>query len=43
MQSDDDDGQGRGLRRFGLSRVRMRGQVHAGFLPGVTALTAPSW
>ncbi len=23
------------LRRFGLSRVRMREQVHAGFLPGV--------
>ncbi|MFA7768187.1 30S ribosomal protein S14 [Streptomyces sp. NRRL S-448] len=24
------------LRKFGLSRVRMRAQAHAGFLPGVT-------
>lgn len=24
------------LRKFGLSRVRMREQAHAGFLPGVT-------
>ncbi|MBH0247764.1 30S ribosomal protein S14, partial [Streptomyces cavourensis] len=24
------------LRTFGLSRVRMREQAHAGFLPGVT-------
>ncbi|MTE18116.1 30S ribosomal protein S14 [Streptomyces sp. TRM43335] len=31
------DGRPRGhLRRFGLSRVRMRQQAHAGFLPGVT-------
>ncbi|MGW9132287.1 30S ribosomal protein S14 [Streptomyces sp. NPDC055681] len=31
------DGRPRGhLRRFGLSRVRMREQAHAGFLPGVT-------
>ncbi|MFE7130717.1 30S ribosomal protein S14 [Streptomyces sp. NPDC057638] len=31
------DGRPRGhLRRFGLSRVRMRAQAHAGFLPGVT-------
>ncbi|KQX09256.1 30S ribosomal protein S14 [Streptomyces sp. Root431] len=30
------DGRPRGhLRRFGLSRVRMRQQAHAGFLPGV--------
>ncbi|MEU3747049.1 MULTISPECIES: 30S ribosomal protein S14 [Streptomyces] len=30
------DGRPRGhLRRFGLSRVRMRAQAHAGFLPGV--------
>ncbi|MEE1756752.1 30S ribosomal protein S14 [Streptomyces sp. SP18CS02] len=30
------DGRPRGhLRRFGLSRVRMREQAHAGFLPGV--------
>ncbi|MBH1938843.1 30S ribosomal protein S14 [Streptomyces sp. AV19] len=31
------DGRPRGyLRRFGLSRVRLRGQAHAGMLPGVT-------
>ncbi|MGW1137025.1 30S ribosomal protein S14 [Streptomyces zhihengii] len=31
------DGRPRGyLRTFGLSRVRMRQQAHAGFLPGVT-------
>ncbi|MGY1439401.1 30S ribosomal protein S14 [Streptomyces reniochalinae] len=31
------DGRPRGhLRAFGLSRVRMRQQAHAGFLPGVT-------
>lgn len=31
------DGRPRGhLRRFGLSRVRVRQQAHAGFLPGVT-------
>ncbi|MFF7715267.1 30S ribosomal protein S14 [Streptomyces sp. NPDC007988] len=31
------DGRPRGyVRRFGLSRVRMREQAHAGFLPGVT-------
>ncbi|MDJ1132174.1 30S ribosomal protein S14 [Streptomyces iconiensis] len=31
------DGRPRGhLRAFGLSRVRMREQAHAGFLPGVT-------
>ncbi|MEI5011575.1 30S ribosomal protein S14 [Streptomyces sp. PmtA] len=31
------DGRPRGyVRRFGLSRVRLRGQAHAGFLPGVT-------
>ncbi|MFP8963831.1 30S ribosomal protein S14 [Streptomyces nanhaiensis] len=31
------DGRPRGhLRKFGLSRVRMRQQAHAGFLPGVT-------
>ncbi|WP_328906361.1 30S ribosomal protein S14 [Streptomyces sp. NBC_00234] len=31
------DGRPRGhLRKFGLSRIRMREQVHAGFLPGVT-------
>ncbi|MCF3180674.1 30S ribosomal protein S14 [Streptomyces polychromogenes] len=31
------DGRPRGhLRRFGLSRVRMREQAHAGLLPGVT-------
>ncbi|MFJ3498783.1 30S ribosomal protein S14 [Streptomyces sp. NPDC086091] len=30
-------GRARGhLRKFGLSRVRVRGQPHAGFLPGVT-------
>ncbi|WP_369144952.1 30S ribosomal protein S14 [Streptomyces sp. R44] len=30
------DGRPRGhLRKFGLSRVRMRQQAHAGFLPGV--------
>jgi small subunit ribosomal protein S14 len=30
------DGRPRGhLRKFGLSRVRMREQAHAGFLPGV--------
>ncbi|WP_432182298.1 30S ribosomal protein S14 [Streptomyces sp. NBC_00063] len=34
---DSVDGRPRGhLRRFGLSRVRMREQAHAGFLPGVT-------
>ncbi|MFD6973084.1 30S ribosomal protein S14 [Streptomyces sp. NPDC059979] len=34
---DSVDGRPRGhLRRFGLSRVRMRAQAHAGFLPGVT-------
>ncbi|MFJ6793047.1 30S ribosomal protein S14 [Streptomyces sp. NPDC091268] len=31
------DGRPRGhLRAFGLSRIRMREQAHAGFLPGVT-------
>ncbi|MFF9478937.1 30S ribosomal protein S14 [Streptomyces sp. NPDC014733] len=31
------DGRPRGyLRKFGMSRVRMRQQAHAGFLPGVT-------
>jgi len=31
------DGRPRGhLRKFGLSRVRLREQAHAGFLPGVT-------
>ncbi|MFI1466102.1 30S ribosomal protein S14 [Streptomyces wuyuanensis] len=31
------DGRPRGhLRKFGLSRVRLRNQAHAGFLPGVT-------
>ncbi|MEU2259214.1 30S ribosomal protein S14 [Streptomyces sp. NPDC019645] len=31
------DGRPRGyVRRFGLSRVRLREQAHAGFLPGVT-------
>ncbi|NBM18730.1 30S ribosomal protein S14 [Streptomyces sp. GC420] len=31
------DGRPRGyLRTFGLSRVRVRQQAHAGFLPGVT-------
>ncbi|MCX4632466.1 30S ribosomal protein S14 [Streptomyces sp. NBC_01443] len=31
------DGRPRGhLRKFGLSRVRMREQAHAGYLPGVT-------
>ncbi|MFB7517457.1 30S ribosomal protein S14 [Streptomyces sp. NPDC056144] len=30
------DGRPRGhLRKFGLSRVRVRAQAHAGFLPGV--------
>jgi small subunit ribosomal protein S14 len=30
------DGRPRGhLRRFGISRVRLREQAHAGFLPGV--------
>ncbi|MFF8275229.1 30S ribosomal protein S14 [Streptomyces lateritius] len=30
------DGRPRGhLRKFGVSRVRLRGQAHAGFLPGV--------
>ncbi|MER5310016.1 30S ribosomal protein S14 [Streptomyces sp. NPDC002773] len=30
------DGRPRGhLRKFGLSRVRVRGQAHAGYLPGV--------
>ncbi|MEU2068077.1 30S ribosomal protein S14 [Streptomyces anulatus] len=34
---DSVDGRPRGyLRRSGLSRVRMREQAHAGFLPGVT-------
>ncbi|MEU0391581.1 30S ribosomal protein S14 [Streptomyces sp. NPDC006208] len=34
---DSVDGRPRGhLRRFGLSRIRMREQAHAGFLPGVT-------
>ncbi|MFB6439730.1 30S ribosomal protein S14 [Streptomyces sp. NPDC056411] len=34
---DSVDGRPRGhLRKFGLSRVRVREQVHAGFLPGVT-------
>ncbi|MFC9946533.1 30S ribosomal protein S14 [Streptomyces pratensis] len=34
---DSVDGRPRGhLRKFGLSRVRMREQAHAGFLPGVT-------
>lgn len=34
---DSVDGRARGyLRRFGLSRIRMRDQAHAGFLPGVT-------
>ncbi|MFE1804702.1 30S ribosomal protein S14 [Streptomyces sp. NPDC059533] len=34
---DSVDGRPRGhLRRFGLSRVRMRRAAHAGFLPGVT-------
>ncbi|MFD9031033.1 30S ribosomal protein S14 [Streptomyces sp. NPDC059567] len=34
---DSVDGRPRGhLRKFGLSRVRMRQQAHAGFLPGVT-------
>ncbi|MFF8308791.1 30S ribosomal protein S14 [Streptomyces lydicus] len=34
---DSVDGRPRGyLRPFGLSRVRMREQAHAGFLPGVT-------
>ncbi|MCX4540154.1 30S ribosomal protein S14 [Streptomyces sp. NBC_01565] len=34
---DSVDGRPRGhLREFGLSRVRMREQAHAGFLPGVT-------
>ncbi|WP_031013558.1 30S ribosomal protein S14 [Streptomyces sp. NRRL F-5727] len=34
---DSVDGRPRGyLRTFGLSRVRMREQAHAGFLPGVT-------
>ncbi|WP_432095103.1 30S ribosomal protein S14 [Streptomyces sp. bgisy100] len=33
---DSVDGRPRGhLRAFGLSRVRMREQAHAGFLPGV--------
>ncbi|MCL7380930.1 30S ribosomal protein S14 [Streptomyces sp. 35G-GA-8] len=33
---DSVDGRPRGcLRKFGLSRVRMREQAHAGFLPGV--------
>ncbi|CAM5556159.1 Small ribosomal subunit protein uS14 OS=Streptomyces alboniger OX=132473 GN=rpsN PE=3 SV=1 [Streptomyces alboniger] len=35
--ADSVDGRPRGhLRKFGLSRVRMREQAHAGFLPGVT-------
>jgi small subunit ribosomal protein S14 len=34
---DSVDGRPRGhLRRFGLSRVRLREAAHAGFLPGVT-------
>ncbi|GAA2327797.1 30S ribosomal protein S14 [Streptomyces kunmingensis] len=34
---DSVDGRPRGhLRKFGLSRVRMREQAHAGHLPGVT-------
>ncbi|MEV7384243.1 small subunit ribosomal protein S14 [Streptomyces sp. 2333.5] len=34
---DSVDGRPRGhLRKFGMSRVRMREQAHAGFLPGVT-------
>ncbi|MFI8420834.1 30S ribosomal protein S14 [Streptomyces sp. NPDC085460] len=34
---DSVDGRPRGhLRKFGLSRVRVRQQAHAGFLPGVT-------
>ncbi|MCT2588854.1 30S ribosomal protein S14 [Streptomyces sp. N2-109] len=34
---DSVDGRPRGhLRRFGLSRIRVREQAHAGFLPGVT-------
>lgn len=34
---DSVDGRPRGyLRTFGLSRVRVRRQAHAGFLPGVT-------
>ncbi|GAB7111048.1 30S ribosomal protein S14 [Streptomyces phaeofaciens JCM 4814] len=34
---DSVDGRPRGqLRKFGLSRVRVREQAHAGFLPGVT-------
>ncbi|MFF8844787.1 30S ribosomal protein S14 [Streptomyces sp. NPDC015127] len=33
---DSVDGRPRGhLRKFGLSRVRMREQAHAGFLPGI--------
>jgi small subunit ribosomal protein S14 len=33
---DSVDGRPRGyLRTFGLSRVNLRGQAHAGFLPGV--------
>ncbi|MET9803348.1 30S ribosomal protein S14 [Streptomyces sp. NPDC006368] len=33
---DSVDGRPRGhLRKFGLSRVNVRGQAHAGFLPGV--------
>ncbi|MGW2275151.1 30S ribosomal protein S14 [Streptomyces yangpuensis] len=34
---DSVDGRPRGyFRKFGLSRVRLRQQAHAGFLPGVT-------
>lgn len=34
---DSVDGRPRGyFRKFGLSRVRLREQAHAGFLPGVT-------
>ncbi|MEU6389737.1 30S ribosomal protein S14 [Streptomyces sp. NPDC046939] len=34
---DSVDGRPRGhLRKFGLSRVRVREQAHAGYLPGVT-------
>ncbi|OMI35670.1 30S ribosomal protein S14 [Streptomyces sparsogenes DSM 40356] len=34
---DSVDGRPRGhLRKFGLSRVNVREQAHAGYLPGVT-------
>ncbi|MBT2382752.1 30S ribosomal protein S14 [Streptomyces sp. ISL-11] len=37
---DSVDGRPRGyLRTFGLSRVNVRGQAHAGFLPGVRKST----